>query len=183
MHITYQVPEVTMAIKAGFNSLRVLARAELAKRWKGLSTADKYAAGRSLVYMGDVAKDYEKYFSRANTEVAWRERAAVYAQQHKLENMAAAYYIIPDPTGIVIDNSYAALYGRMWSDFYKFASCVQCWEYARSLCEPYDIILMDQYGEKIKNMTARYRARAEVQQSNPLVRPLKRLMNGKQIQR
>ena len=77
----YTEAEIYAAIKSGFENLRLLAREDLKKRWKVMEVSQKYDAGRSLVVMGDVAKNPENYFSRAKTQEAWIGRAEAYANE------------------------------------------------------------------------------------------------------
>ncbi len=107
--------QIYESIKSGFESFAFLVRQNIAKKWPTMSRGDKYAAARALVYMGGVARDPRKYFSRELTNGQWVGRAHQWAQEHKIasQDSSCAYYIIQSPTDIVVNKSVWAFDGAL----------------------------------------------------------------------
>ena len=74
MYKTYKEQEVREAIKVGLKSLTDLARVRIKSIWKNMDLQQRCNAARSLVFMEQVAKNPDLYFSRETTEAAWNQR-------------------------------------------------------------------------------------------------------------
>ena len=147
----------------GFDSLTGLARARLKTRWKKMSFKEKCAAARALVYMQQVAKNPDAYFSRKATEDAWRQRAIEYAKDKKIAYLCDAYYIVQDPTGVVWDNASSAFFDGNGADYYNFCKSVQQWMYdTRS----------NIYATQIVEGANEYKKEYEIKSANCFVRPI-----------
>lgn len=176
MSCRYTEKDIYVAAGAGFLNLKKLARADLKKRWKALTREQKFAAGRALVFMDEVAANPAKYFSRANTQDAWRFRAEYFASQKSLDDIADAYYIVEDPQGIVANKASAAVHGELGHEFYRFCNAVQHWEYDRTSNKDVYRAGAPKFAMDIVERSKRYQDLVAISQANPLLRPIKQLV-------
>ncbi len=176
MPYRYKAEDIYVAVGSGFMNLKKLARAGLQKRWKTLTREQKFAAGRALVFMDDLAADPAKYFSRANTQDAWRFRAEYFAGQKNLDDIADAYYIVEDPQGIVANKAAAAMRGELGHEFYRFCNAVQHWEYDRTSNKDCYRMGAPKFAAEIVKKSKQYQTLVDIQNTNPLIRPIKQLV-------
>ena len=162
MYKEYKEQEVRSAIKSGLKSLTDLARVRLKTRWKNMELKERCDAARSLVYMEQVAKNPDAYFSREATEAAWHQRAAEYAQQKKMNDLSSAYYIVQDPTGIVWYKAIPAFFDGNGAAYHNFCKSVQQWMYdTRS----------NTYATEIVENAKKYKSELAVESANCFARP------------
>ncbi|MBO5704601.1 MAG: hypothetical protein J6R99_01130 [Alphaproteobacteria bacterium] len=163
MYKTYKEQEVRESVKVGFDSLTGLARARLKTRWKKMSLKEKCAAARALVYMQQVAKNPDAYFSRKATEDAWHQRAVEYAKDKKIAYLRDAYYIVQDPTGVVCDNASSAFFDANGRNYYNFCKSVQQWMYD---------MRSNIYATQIVEDANKYKKEYEIKSANCFMRPI-----------
>ena len=133
MVIDYKEQEVLGAIRKALADLYVLMRADVKKHWRGLKREQRYAAGRGLVYLNDVAKDSGKYFARSQTEGAWVKRAQDFAKENNLDDVKYAFYIVAGPKDMVLNGvSDAVMTYSLRQDAYRLFDAIQTWEYNRT---------------------------------------------------
>ena len=162
MYKKYQEQEVRSAIKSGLISLTDLARVRIKPFWKNMNLQQRCDAARSLVYMEQVAKNPDAYFSRESTEAAWNQRAMEYAQQKKLHDLSSAYYIVQYPTGIVWHKALGVFFDGNGRDYYNFCKSVQQWMYdTRSTT----------YATEIVENAKKYKSQLAVESANCFARP------------
>ena len=158
------------AIKSAFSEFYNLARMGLKKRWKSLTPVERAQAGRSLVFMKELATNPAKYFSRANTGAAWVKRAHDFAESHNIvpANMHHAYYIVQGPKEIVAEKAGAAwIYNAdIAKMFYRFCSMVQDWEYKRTSAEDKEFFAAKRVAEDIVHASKRYAAFRKTEEPN-----------------
>lgn len=171
----YTEAEIYAAIKSGFENLRLLAREDLKKRWKVMEVSQKYDAGRSLVVMGDVAKNPENYFSRAKTQEAWIGRAEAYANEKNLDSMEYAYYIVQNPQGIVSNAAKNAMQARLNGEYACFCDDVQQWEYDRTSPKGAYRCLAKVSAERIVNKAKKYQNMVDAELANPVKKYVRKL--------
>ncbi len=132
----YSEEKVYEAIKTGLNGLKVLMKDSIRRRGglSNLSNTQKYNAGRALVFAGDVAKNPQKYFSRATTQADWVARAQEFAREKNLENVSDAYYIVHGPGEIVSGKMDVLPSVPVWlrNQYYLFCKLIVDWEYNRT---------------------------------------------------
>ena len=87
-------------IKITLFNFYYLIRADLKKRWKTMPHIYRRESITALRFLEDAFKNPAKYFSRAETDCAWRTRAINYANKQGLENIVDAFYIIESPKDI-----------------------------------------------------------------------------------
>lgn len=129
--------KVYKAIKSVFSHFGDCAHENLAKYWKKLGQQEQYKAGRAQVYLKNLARNPQKYFSRAETGRAWAARIRAY-QQHggfKSENRDAVAFIVGSPKMEVDRNVRSAFVNNpeLSGLFSKFTGLVLDWEYSRTL--------------------------------------------------
>ena len=162
MYKEYKEQEVRGAIQSGLKSLTDLARVRLKTRWKNMELKERCAAARSLVYMEQVAKNPDAYFSREATEAAWHQRAMEYAQQKKLHDLSSAYCIVQDPTVIVWYKAIPAFFDGNGADYHNFCKSVQQWMYdTRS----------NTYATEIVENSKKYKSELAIESANCFARP------------
>lgn len=171
--------QIYAAIKSGFKDFQYLARAGVKKAWVKMTVADRYAAGRALANIGDVARSPEKYFSRENTQKDWQFRLETYSREHNLElGSIHALYFVYSPMDIVWDDAVDAFKNNpdLHRQYYNFCKAVQNWEYDRT--SRYIVTRENAYkfADKIVRDAQNLAVLAQIQKSNPLVRPLKRMV-------
>jgi hypothetical protein len=162
MYKTYKEQEVREAIKVGLKSLTDLARVRIKSIWKNMDLQKRCDAARSLVFMEQVAKNPDLYFSREATESAWNQRAMEYAQQNKLHDLSSAYYIVQDPTGIVWNKATGVFFDGNGAEYYRFCRAVQQWMYDGH---------SDTYATEIVENANKYKSELAVESANCFARP------------
>lgn len=129
MNNKYKEADVRNVIKKGLKTYTDLARVRVKTRWKNMVLQERCAAARSLVFMEQVAKNPDAYFSRAATEEAWSKRAKEYAYKKGFKDFEFAYYIVDDPTGVVMKHASGTFFDGNNSDYNDFCFAVQQWMY------------------------------------------------------
>ena len=162
MYKTYKEQEVRSAIKVGLKSLAGLARVRLKTRWKAMNLKERCDAARSLVFMEQVAKNPDAYFSRESTEKAWIERALEYAHLNDLKDVNSAYYIVQDPTGIVWNKAMGVFFDGNGAEYYRFCRAVQQWMYDGH---------SDTYSKEIVENAKKYKSKLAIESANCFARP------------
>ena len=169
------------AIKSAFESLMVLSKAELKKRWKNETTDRKYAAGRALVQLGKMAKEPEQHFSRAATGAVWEQRVKDWGQKNNIpkDRLFDGYYIVPSPTTIALDKV-EWIFGitcnhDLYREFWNLAEAVQNWEYNRTSQNPNQRYVASRDAERIIERSKRLKALAGVKSANCVARQFKQL--------
>lgn len=177
MQKKYNETDIYNAIKSGFANLRILARADIKRRWKTLSRDQKYAAARSLVYIDGVANNPANFFAPENTARDWHARAEKFAREKALtgQDAASAFYIVQDPKGIVYNTAGNAIWGVLNPDFFNFCAAVQAWEYDRTSNKAFIRAGADRFAANILDMSKRFAALVAIQRANPIVRPFKEM--------
>ena len=174
---TIDLEDVDNAIKNGLMAYKDVAKCELRRRWDSLDVEKKKDAGRSLVSMETVAKDPKKYLSRENTEEAWFARAEEYAKEKNLPEVWYAFYIVQSPALLVLHGAEKALCQPLWSQYFTFLETIQRYEYEDSN------VSKNNYAESIIKESARICNVRDVNKSPCFIRPLKRALLDRDIQR
>jgi len=171
--------EIYASIKNGFECFVFLMRQNIAKRWSKMSLGDKCAAARALVYMGGVAQEPRKYFSREETNNQWTLRAHQWTTKHDIapENKGCAYYVIQSPADVVVSKSIGAFGdgSPLWREYYNFCRNIQNWEYDRTSSIGAFRDIADKFADKIVRDAANLQKIVQIKQSNAFVRPFKQL--------
>ena len=158
----YKEADVRNAIKQGLKNYADLARVRVKSAWKNMSLQEQCAVARSLVFMEHVAKNPDAYFSRETTEESWRKRATEYMRTKRFFDFGLAYYMVADPTGVVMSNANAAFFDRNSREYERFCKAVQQWMYDGH---------SDTYSAIIMGMTKECEANLEYESANCLMRP------------
>lgn len=162
--------------KALFNYY-VLIRADLKKRWKSLPKMARREAVVSLRYLENVFNNPKKYFSRADTQGDWNNRAIEYAKAKDI-GPVDAFYIVHGPREQFIENVKNACYSsELYHELYKLAGLMQNWEYDRTSGRDYVRYNAGRFADEIKKTAERTQRIVDIMDSNPLVRPLKQFVN------
>ena len=134
MYAEYKEKEIYKALSAGFESLRIMARMDLKRRWAHLDKAQRLSAARGLVQMGAIARQPANYFSRKSTEDAWLQRANEYVREKNIAPADAqcAFMIVPSPTDLAVADVQSATFANLWRQVYNFSRLAQNWEYGRT---------------------------------------------------
>lgn len=170
--------DVYIAINSGMTNFKIIAKDNLAKKWHKMDRKQRYAAGRSLVYLNGVAQNPRQYFSRAATQNDWALRAEEFAADKKIYPTYQAFYIVQSPMNIVCNKAENAFAGNseLYRFFYAYCSAIQNWEYDRTSWRPEMRDVAYKFGEKIIADTARTQALADIAQATPICRQLKEFM-------
>ncbi len=182
----YKEQEVVQAIQEALASLKVLARADVKKYWRSLSREEQFAAGRGLAFIDGVAKDPAKYFARAKTEQAWKQRANGFAQAKGLERVADAFYIVQSPKDLAMSGMADALKTYdLRQDAYHLFDAIQNWEYNRTSPDASLRYIAPRDADAIVATAKRFAAQAKIVQSHPVLKPFRQVVYGfrQQIQR
>lgn len=139
--------EVKSKIESGLMAYYQLVRKDIKGRWKKFNRTEKYASARSLVKMHEVAENHEKYFSRENTESAWRARAAEYAEKYDIKPESNAFYFVQDPCGLVFNDTKSACFYPLAQGYYCFLNDIQRYEYNKEAYGDYIV----KVANKIRN--------------------------------
>ena len=161
--------------KALFNYY-VLIRADLKKRWKNLPKMARRDAVVALRYLEQVFNDPKKYFSRADTQASWNNRAVEYAKAKGI-TAVDAFYIVHSPRDQFAENVKNACYSsEFYRELYKLAGLMQNWEYDRTSNRASFRDNAPRFANEIKKTAERTQKLVDIMDSNPLVRPLKQLV-------
>lgn len=163
MHKILKEQDVFEAVKIGLDNLTGLARARLKARWKTMNFKEKRAAARALVYMQQVAKNPDAYFSRGATELAWRQRAVEYAKEKNLADFRMAYYVVQCPTGVVWQNAMPAFFDANGRNYYNFCKSVEYWMYNMH---------NNRYAQQIVEDANKYKKENAIESANCFMRPI-----------
>ena len=115
----FKEQEVYTAIRNGFAAYHGIARAQIARNWAKMAHGERVAAARALVYLGRVARNPAEYFSRIETEEDWMWRANEYAKEKGIR-ASYAFYIVPNPTVMVLYNVTPLFESGTSADFFYF---------------------------------------------------------------
>lgn len=134
----YTDAEIQKCIKSGLMAYKENAKLfyrNYPSVWKKMSLSQKVAAARAWVYMSHVAKEPKLYLAPEYTLADWRARAYKYTKENNLQNMSAAYLIVPGPKEIVENNAGGAVSEPYFSadfsnKYYNFLKMIQDYEYA-----------------------------------------------------
>lgn len=125
----YKEADVRNAIKQGLKNYADLARVLMKRCWKNMNLQQRCDAARSLVFMENVAKNPDAYFSRETTEKSWHERAEEYGRKNRMADFSEGYEKVENPTQIVMKRANAALVAGSGKEYERFCMAVQCWMY------------------------------------------------------
>lgn len=146
----YKDKDVRDAITVGLKSLTGLARVRLKSRWKKMNLKERCAAARSLVFMEQVVKNPDVYFSPNTTAIEWQKRVSNYLQIQNIKDVHSAYCLVPGPADVVYHNAVSALGCGVGRSYYNFCRCIQRWMY-KNQTEKYAARIVDK-SHKYKNM-------------------------------
>lgn len=181
--------DVRLAIKRGFESLVSLFRVELRKNWKRTAVDKRYAAGRSMVQLRNIAKNPDEHFSRSKTWQAWQGRADAWVKENNVapEDAQFAFYIVHGPAEVALgkmDGFFGAVKnGDLHSEFYNLCNSVQRWEYGRTSKDATIQCAANVDAEKIIAQSQRLVALAQVESAKPVMKQVKQFMYDIKYQR
>lgn len=174
----FKEQEVYTAIRNGLAAYHSIARAQIARNWAKMAHGERVAAARALVYLGGVARNPAEYFSRAATEEDWLWRANSCAREKGI-GANYAFYIVPDPTIMVLNNVPGAFDAKTSSDFFYFCSLVQKWEYKRTDNKAASDFIAAQSANKIIKLAERVSNQAKkIAQFNNAMKPVMQVKRG-----
>ena len=79
--------DLKLVVKECFENMYVVARFDAKKNFKSIKkNGDKWDMARALVFLNNVAKNPDKYFSVESTNGAWDARVDKYISQHDFAN-------------------------------------------------------------------------------------------------
>lgn len=162
MYKLYKTQDVRNAISSGLKNVTGLARVRLKSQWKNMTLKERCAAARSLVYMGQVAKNPDAYFSRAATQSAWDERANRFIVSHGLENVAIAYNMVRAPEDIIYHNAKNAFVDSGGRSYYNLCRFIRLWYYG---------VDTRKYAYRIVDRAQRYKNKLEYESAKCFMRP------------
>lgn len=171
----YSEKNMNDVVKQGLVAFYVLARANVMQRWKKLSYKEKRDAVQALAFMNEVQQNPAKYFSREQTYNDWVVRAQGYARENNLKNEMYAYYIVQTPYTIVTNQAIPAVVGDLYRDYYRFCHNVLQWEYDRTSSHESFRFGAPGFADRVIDQSAEMVKRAEIENSNCFVKPLKQL--------
>ncbi len=162
-------------IKKALFNYYVLVRSDLKKHWKSLPKTARRDAGVALRYLEGVFNNPKKYFSRADTQGDWNNRAVEYAKENGI-GPVDAFYIVHGPREQFAETVKNACYSsELYHDLYKLAGLIQNWEYDRTSNRASFRDNAQRFADEIKKTAQRTQQVVDIMDSNPLVRPLKQL--------
>ena len=163
-------------IKRALFNYYVLIRADLKKRWKTLPKIARRDAVVALRYLEGVFNNPKKYFSRADTQGDWNNRAVEYAKENDI-GAVDAFYIVHGPREQFAENVKNACFSsELYHNLYKLAGLIQNWEYDRTSNLEYVRGNAPRFADEIKKTAQHTQQVVDITDSNPLVRPLKQLL-------
>lgn len=174
----FKEQEVYTAIRNGFAAYHGIARAQIARNWAKMAHGERVAAARALVYLGRVARNPAEYFSRIETEEDWMWRANEYAKEKGIR-ASYAFYIVPNPTVMVLNNVTPLFESGTSADFFYFCSLVQKWEYNRTDNKAASDFIAAQSANKIIKLAERVSNQAKkIAQFNNAMKPVMQVKRG-----
>lgn len=174
----FKEQEVYTAIRNGFAAYHGIARAQIARNWAKMAHGERVAAARALVYLGRVARNPAEYFSRIETEEDWMWRANEYAKEKGMR-ASYAFYIVPNPTVMVLNNVTPLFESGTSADFFYFCSLVQKWEYNRTDNKAASDFIAAQSANKIIKLAERVSNQAKkIAQFNNAMKPVMQVKRG-----
>ena len=174
----FKEQEVYTAIRNGFAAYHSIARAQIARNWAKMAHGERGAAARALVYLGGVARNPAEYFSRIETEEDWMWRANEYAKEKGMR-ASYAFYIVPNPTVMVLNNVTPLFESGTSADFFYFCSLVQKWEYNRTDNKAASDFIAAQSANKIIKLAERVSNQAKkIAQFNNAMKPVMQVKRG-----
>ena len=174
----FKEQEVYTAIRNGFAAYHSIARAQIARNWAKMAHGERVAAARALVYLGRVARNPAEYFSRIETEEDWMWRANEYAKEKGMR-ASYAFYIVPNPTVMVLNNVTPLFESGTSADFFYFCSLVQKWEYNRTDNKAASDFIAAQSANKIIKLAERVSNQAKkIAQFNNAMKPVMQVKRG-----
>lgn len=174
----FKEQEVYTAIRNGFAAYHGIARAQIARNWAKMAHGERVAAARALVYLGRVARNPAEYFSRIETEEDWMWRANEYAKEKGIR-ASYAFYIVPNPTVMVLNNVTPLFESGTSADFFYFCSLVQKWEYNRTDNKAASDFIAAQSANKIIKLVERVSNQAKkIVQFNNAMKPVMQVKRG-----
>lgn len=174
----FKEQEVYTAIRNGFAAYHGIARAQIARNWAKMAHGERVAAARALVYLGRVARNPAEYFSRIETEEDWMWRANEYAKEKGIR-ASYAFYIVPNPTVMVLNNVTPLFESGTSADFFYFCSLVQKWEYNRTDNKAASDFIAAQSANKIIKLVERVSNQAKkIAQFNNAMKPVMQVKRG-----
>lgn len=174
----FKEQEVYTAIRNGFAAYHGVARAQIARNWAKMAHGERVAAARALVYLGRVARNPAEYFSRIETEEDWMWRANEYAKEKGIR-ASYAFYIVPNPTVMVLNNVTPLFESGTSADFFYFCSLVQKWEYNRTDNKAASDFIAAQSANKIIKLAERVSNQAKkIAQFNNAMKPVMQVKRG-----
>lgn len=170
--------QIYTAIRNGFAAYHGIARAQIARNWAKMAHGERVAAARALVYLGRVARNPAEYFSRIETEEDWMWRANEYAKEKGIR-ASYAFYIVPNPTVMVLNNVTPLFESGTSADFFYFCSLVQKWEYNRTDNKAASDFIAAQSANKIIKLVERVSNQAKkIAQFNNAMKPVMQVKRG-----
>lgn len=101
--------------------------------WKNMNLSERVSFARALVYMESVAKNPKKYFSKSQTNGAWRRRVNRYVAETGV-SIKIAYNSVPAPCDIVYEKCIDVLKRISYHlDYYDFLVSIQNYEYSNNV--------------------------------------------------
>lgn len=174
----FKEQEVYNAVKAGFMAYKDLARIRIAQTWDKKSPTERVAAARALVYLGRVARNPAEYFSRIDTEEDWMWRANEYAKEKGMR-ASYAFYIVPNPTVMVLNNVTPLFEAGTSADFFYFCSLVQKWEYNRTDNKAASDFIAAQSANRLMSLSERVQGQArKMVQFSQVMKPVAQVKRG-----
>lgn len=174
----FKEQEVYTAIRNGLAAYHGIARAQIARNWAKMAHGERVAAARALVYLGRVARNPAEYFSRIETEEDWMWRANEYAKEKGIR-ASYAFYIVPNPTVMVLNNVTPLFESGTSADFFYFCSLVQKWEYNRTDNKAASDFIAAQSANKIIKLVERVSNQAKkITQFNNAMKPVMQVKRG-----
>lgn len=138
--------EVYDAISCGFSSFRILAKNSLKPEWRNMSRHQRYAAGRALVYIGNLSKINnwdESFGAKKNIDYALN----AFHGDMELCNM-----------------------------FYYFCSEIEFWSKNNKSKNVVNKVLTEWSAKKVIISAKQLRSLVEIHKSNIFIRPVKELI-------
>lgn len=174
----FKEQEVYTAIRNGLAAYHDIARAQIARNWAKMAHGERVAAARALVYLGRVARNPAEYFSRIETEEDWMWRANEYAKEKGIR-ASYAFYIVPNPTVMALNNVTPLFESGTSADFFYFCSLVQKWEYNRTDNKAASDFIAAQSANKIIKLAERVSNQAKkIAQFNNAMKPVMQVKRG-----
>ena len=169
-------------VKTAFANFEFLARTNVQKQEKFMSESDKGRAKSALVFLGQLAENPAMYFSRAATEDAWNKRVKEYAAKHNIpdQNLGVVYMLAQGPKEIALEKAQKSFHNNhsLFSLFYSFCKAVQDWEYFRTSKDVNAVFGYKNALKEISIIKKTAMSMVELQKTNPMFRPIKKVVQS-----